>query len=114
MKGFRTCHACGTRTDTYCPVCVANFAKRRDATTMTPTERADELVLWKGPLEIPFTDLHQRIEELVGRPVWTHELAYFDSIIDEVRSSKTVTFNDVMNKVPEHLKDHTIIVEVDR
>jgi len=40
---------------------------------MTPEERVAELCLLFGPLEIDFPLIHKRIEELVGRPVWTHE-----------------------------------------
>lgn len=70
----RTCHICGTVTDTYCPTCTAHFASRRNAEVMTGEERAAELELLCGPLEIEFQLVHRRIEELVGRPVWTHEM----------------------------------------
>jgi hypothetical protein len=32
----------------------------------------------------PFEDIHRKIEEVLGRPVWTHEMAS-DKLCDEVR-----------------------------
>ena len=33
---------------------------------------------YTGVLMCDFADLHQYIEQLLGRPVWTHELAFSD------------------------------------
>ena len=35
-----------------------------------------------------FSDLHKRIEELVGRPVWTHEIVFPELLYEEIRSGK--------------------------
>ncbi|TET25239.1 MAG: hypothetical protein E3J76_01585 [Candidatus Aminicenantes bacterium] len=35
-----------------------------------------------------FSDLHKRIEELVGRPVFTHEIAFPDLLYEEIKSGK--------------------------
>lgn len=35
-----------------------------------------------------FSDLHKRIEELVGRPVWTHEMAFPAMLYEEIRTGK--------------------------
>ena len=85
MKQVRTCHICGTQTDDNCPNCMANFKYLPDPKTMTTDEKVKELESWGGILEIPFSMMHGRIEALVGRPVFTHELANYDKVIDEVR-----------------------------
>jgi len=98
---IRTCHICGTEELTgECPKCRENFESRQAADSMSIKDRVAELRLLSGPLEIEFDLVHQRIEELVGRPVWTHELANFEQLVDEVRSGETATFADVMGKVP--------------
>jgi len=35
-----------------------------------------------------FSDLHKRIDELVGRPTMTHEFAFPDLLYDEIASGK--------------------------
>lgn len=35
-----------------------------------------------------FDDLHKRIEELVGRPVWTHEMAYPEMLYEEIQNGR--------------------------
>lgn len=40
---------------------------------MTVAERLAEFDSWRV-VEIPFEKIHQRIEELVGGPVWTHQM----------------------------------------
>lgn len=82
----RTCHRCGTKTDAWCPVCVAEITAPRTVEAMSTDERVDELASWLGPLEVPFHDVHKRIEDLMQRPVWTHELAFPDSLLSELKS----------------------------
>jgi hypothetical protein len=41
---------------------------------MNPDERAAALDALPERLEIEFAKIHQRVEELVGRPVFTHEM----------------------------------------
>lgn len=97
---LRQCHVCATYVSEYCGTCVAAFEHRRDAAAMSADERADELKGWGGIVEIPFSLIHKRIEELALRSVWTHELAYFDRLVQEVRESKPVTMGDIIAKVP--------------
>ena len=84
----------------FCPDCVQAFENRRDAATMTPQERADEFRWWGSMLTIPFSDLRQRIEELAGRSVWTHELAHPDQIIEEIERQQPASLYDVLDKIP--------------
>jgi len=41
---------------------------------MTADERVAELKSIGGPIEVPFDLMHGRIEALVGRPVFRHEM----------------------------------------
>lgn len=72
----RDCHICGTHCEpgAFCPTCTASFEHRRQPEEMTGEERMAEMRQWGGALEISFDLLHKRIEELVGRSVWTHEM----------------------------------------
>jgi len=74
--------------DEYCPLCIQEHEQRRDAESMTGDERAAELHrLCTGKLSRPFDMIHKRIEELVGRPVWTHEIGLrMEGLIEEARS----------------------------
>lgn len=74
MGKLRNCTRCGTETDAECPSCLDWFENHRpDPADMTADERMREMESWKIA-EISFGKIHQRIEELVGRPVWTHEM----------------------------------------
>lgn len=89
---MRACHICGTECGDKepCIECVAQFPHRRNADEMTGEERVHELDLLYGPLEVFFSMVHQRIEELVGRSVWTHELSVNkDRLFEEARTRGT-------------------------
>jgi hypothetical protein len=98
---MRTCSRCSTECadKEYCPTCVAAFPSRRDAKTMAPAERVAEFKSW-AIVEIPFSMIHQRIEELVGRPVWTHEMAFPKQLIAEIESGNGAMMVDVIEKIP--------------
>lgn len=83
-----------------CPDCMEAFTNRRDPNIMTGDERAAELRWWGDILTIPFGDLHQRIEELVGRGVFTHEMIGWDRSIEEARTRKHPTPNEILNQIP--------------
>ena len=88
---------------TYCEQSQKDFENRKDAKTMTVEERAIALeeMVEKSIVTIPFGNIHQRIEELVGRPVWTHEMGTsgMKHLIEEIRSSKTATPDDIIGKI---------------
>lgn len=46
---------------------------------------------YTGYLAGPFSDMHKYIEELLGRPVWTHELAS-EAISEEIREKAKADF----------------------
>ena len=81
-----------------CAGCLAMLDRDRD--DMTGDERAEELKGWLSKLmSIPFSLMHKRIEELVGRPVWTHELGLAtERLIEEARGARTLTsIDEVIN-----------------
>lgn len=61
----------------------------RPIESMTGDDRAAELEHWSETvLTVEFDLLHRRIEELVGRPVWTHEMGteMWPSLVAEART----------------------------
>jgi hypothetical protein len=69
-----------------CPPCTAEAEDGPEPATMTGDDRAAELARWlHEPMTVAFDVIHQRVEKLVGRPVWTHEFAT-DHIVEEARS----------------------------
>jgi hypothetical protein len=70
-----------------CPECEANLANRPEPAAMTGDERAAELLDdLMGENCYLFDNIHKRVEALVGRPVWTHEMAAADNLAKEART----------------------------
>lgn len=110
----RTCHLCGTVCGkaAFCQTCVANFPNRRSADDMAPAERGGELVALFGVLEMPFDLVHQRIEELVGRPVWTHEMGLNkDGLIAEARGARHATMDEIVGQLAQTGKLVIVLTE---
>lgn len=104
----RLCHWCGASVPMepepeFCAACLEAFPLRPDPTSMTPDEREAEMRTLDGPLEVPFSLLHGRIEELVGRPVFTHEMALnWEGLCREARwEAPGSTLADVIELIPE-------------
>lgn len=76
----------------WCPHCITEIEYRPSAKQMTTQERLDELDFWykgKGTICMVNTDVIQnRLAKLLGRPVWTHELAHPDVFYKEVNNAK--------------------------
>ena len=99
----RTCSWCGQKdVIEACPVCTERWENRQDASEMTAEERAAEFDSLGPILEIDFDKLHQRIQELVGRPVWTHEMGTKGCkyLRHEILSGNQVTLEGVLAKLP--------------
>jgi hypothetical protein len=84
-----------------CPDCMEAWAKRRDPDTMTGDERAAEIDFWTGIVTIPFADIHQRINELVGRGVFTHEMGSKE-LLEEARTRVHPTPQEIINAIPSN------------
>ena len=96
----------------HCTACVERYASLPDPKTMTVEQRVAELNDWydKAILTISMGDLQQRIEALVGRPVWTHELVNREAFVREMRSGQAASFEDVLDKIPS---DKRVVVVVE-
>ena len=83
---------------------------------MTPEERVAELRLLCGtPIggvaEYPtFPDIHKRAEELMNRPVWTHEFFDTDLLYHEILTGTKPSMEGILAKLP-HGKP-VIVMEV--
>jgi hypothetical protein len=69
---------------------------RRDPATMTGDEKAEEVrSLLQEVMSIPFEPLWKRIDALVGRETYNHELGLaVDRLIEEARGTRTLTSTD--------------------
>jgi hypothetical protein len=65
--------------------------------------------------EVPFSLIHGRIEALVGRPVWTHELGLnWEGLCREARwKSRPATMDEVLDLLPPE-KRVVVCVEGER
>jgi hypothetical protein len=46
-----------------------------------------------------FEHIHKRIEELVGRSVWTHELLFEDELCEEIRTGVRPSMDDIVMRM---------------
>lgn len=83
---MRDCHIHGTACEDGqpCPDCVVMYDGLPSVEAMTVPQRIAEFRMWCGVSEINFGDIHKRIEQLVGRPVWTHELITREALEQEI------------------------------
>ncbi len=93
-------HGTWQRAGAACPACLQAFHERTPADQLTGEERAAIMRRLALQVTIPFDDLHRWVEELVGRPVWTHEMSDWDALVDEARSQQQIGLADVLAKVP--------------
>ena len=100
MQKTRTCHICGTVCTEACPVCVDRFERRSPAEKMSLEDKIKEIESFRGPMEIPFHKIHLRFEELMGRSIFTHELAFLDLLIEELRQGHLATFDEIVGNIP--------------
>lgn len=101
---MRECHFCNAEVPDgeFCAVCTESFPQRRTADTMTGEERAAEMRSIGGLLEVPFDLVHARIEALVGRSVWTHEMGLnWKGLVEEARTRQHPAMEEVVDLVPE-------------
>ena len=98
----RDCHICGTHCgeNEACPKCTVDIPNRADPATMTADQRVAEIrELW-GPLEVDWPIQHARIEGVVGRPVWTHELGLrSQEEFEEMARDRTCEKPDILDIV---------------
>jgi hypothetical protein len=86
-----------------CDVCVAEWLTRPDPERMTPAERVAEMNTLDAVLSVPFEMFHKRIERLVGRPVWTHEMAspVWPQLVTEAGDRVHPSLFEVIDKIQQ-------------
>ena len=76
---------------------------------MTYEERA-KFQLFEDRLCMPFSVFHKAMEEVLKRPVWTHEFAYREMLIKEMlRERPKPSLDEIIGLIPE---DKRVIVLV--
>lgn len=101
---MRFCHICKSEVadHEWCSTCQKNFDERRDADTMSLEERIEELKqIAVVPFEIPLSKVHQRLEELMQRPVWVHELGDPNALCMELTTGKRTGMAALVEKIRE-------------
>lgn len=88
-----------------------------DVATMTPAQRGEEMRAWKKAalVDCTFSQLHERIEKLVGRPVYTHELGIaFDQLIAEAGGERpTADLDEILDTAQAAFGDRLVVVPMD-
>mgnify|MGYP001579346060 CR=1 FL=1 len=116
----RTCSRCGTKEVTKaCPTCTKEWETRRDVATMSVEERKTEFDSWGPILEIDFSKFHERMEELVGRPIWTHEFATPNRLRAQIGLVDGGSYKDAANlamndPILDGIPVITVVVDDDR
>ena len=60
-------------------------------------EEVVKLQLFQDKLCVPFGVFHKAIEIVLGRPVWTHEFAFRELLIDEYQKERPMpTMDDII------------------
>lgn len=94
-----------------CPTCVVAWENRTDSELMTPEERVVEMQGMNDVLQIDFSKFHKRVEELVGRPVWTHEMGSrtWDKLVEEAGHRNDPGIGEVINRLESYGKPVIIV-----
>lgn len=103
MSEERRCHWCQqpVTPKEWCAPCLAAFPSRPAPHTMTPDEREAEVDALRWA-EVPFDVMHGRLEALLGRPVWTHEMTGWNRLVQQARwEDRPATMDEIVSLVPE-------------
>ena len=109
MRDEKLWEATGGRQDAYNAV-LAVRAKYGDARWW---ESDDPRVKALGQLQEPiivmaFDEFHHAVEQAIGRPVWTHEFADPQRLIEEIEGERPpATMRDILDVIP---KDTRVVV----
>ena len=78
---------------------------------MSRPKRVAELrSLLEGAMEVNLKLIHERIEQLVGRPVWTHEFALPESLYAELETGDVPDMELIIGKIHQIKPDMPVIV----
>ena len=86
-----------------CPECLALWPNLPHPLEMSGEERVAEMTLLAGITTVPFSMIHQRIEALVGRPVYTHEIGTdWEGLVAEAgNQAPPATMQEIIELIPE-------------
>lgn len=77
------------------------FGRGGEWKNWTPKQRG-AFQLQQNLLCMDFDAFHEGVQALLGRPVFTHEFAYKDQLIDEWKGRKDApTFDEIVALIPE-------------
>lgn len=102
--------------DDYCPQCLAERETLPAVETMTAEERAIEFEFWinRNQLTVPWNMFLNRLETLLGRGIWTHELSTSNCprLVREAWGEipRPQYLDEIITKLPEHLRQNVIPV----
>lgn len=66
------------------------------------SEQIVRFQLFQDRLCVDFSAFHKAMEDVLGRPVFTHEFAYQDHLIKEYLGEKDApTFDEIIGLIPE-------------
>lgn len=96
-----TCAIDGNVSTGYCPVCCERFASALSADLMTPDQRVAEIRQLREANRVPLEAWAERISDLCGRRVMTHEFCtpVFPMLIEEARTRVHPTQEQILNKM---------------
>ena len=75
-------------------------------------DRLEELKFWcEEPriLTVNIGNLLERVEKLMGRPVWDLELAHPEDLIHELETNQKINFDRVLDKIKDFAPNATMI-----
>jgi hypothetical protein len=96
----RICSWCGNKVTEWCSNCIITYQNKTDP--KSKNEALEELkTIFDDNLicEIPFPMIHKRIETLMGRSVWSHELVERKLLIKELETGMDITQEEIISKV---------------
>ena len=65
-------------------------------------EQVVRFQLFQEKLCMDFSHFHKCMQDVLGRPVWTHEFAFRDELVNEYLGAKeTPSFEHILNLIPE-------------
>lgn len=98
-----------------CAACIIHYVDAPDAETMSPDDRMAEMRDWCGGiLTVEFSLVHKRIEQLVGRSVWTHEMGLnWDELVVEAGHRNAPTMGAIVDLLTATGKPVVVLIRED-
>lgn len=107
-------HNCAVPEHEACEKCMAERELLPPIESMTQAERITEFEMWlnRNQLTVDWAIFKERLDALIGRDLFTHELATNNlrNLMAEIRGQKNALqfLDELIKSLPEHLKDNVI------